>query len=94
MSEKLRAARRFYAVMALALVAGMGMTFAGVNPIRMLFLAAVVNGLLAPPLIFLILLVANDRRVMGGQTAGRALNVLGGLAGVAMVAAAVALLVM
>ncbi|HEU0054053.1 MAG TPA: divalent metal cation transporter [Longimicrobium sp.] len=93
MSEKPARAIRFYAVMALALLAGMLMDAVGVNAVRMLFWAAVVNGLLAPPLIFLILLVANNPKVMGAQTNSRALNVLGALTGALMTAAAVALLI-
>ncbi|HEX6746451.1 MAG TPA: Nramp family divalent metal transporter [Longimicrobium sp.] len=92
MSEKPRRAIRFYAVMAVSLLAGMVMLRTGVPAIRMLFWAAVVNGVLAPPLIFVILVVCNDRRVMGEWRNTRALNVLGALAGLAMTAAAVALL--
>jgi NRAMP (natural resistance-associated macrophage protein)-like metal ion transporter len=92
MSEKPRRAVRFYAVMALSLLAGMVMLYSGVPAIRMLFWAAVVNGILAPPLIFIILIVCNDRRVMKEWTNTRALNVLGVIAGLAMAAAAVALL--
>jgi NRAMP (natural resistance-associated macrophage protein)-like metal ion transporter len=92
MSEKPRRAPRFYAVMALSLLVGMAMLRTGVPAIRMLVWAAVLNGLLAPPLIFVILLVCNDRRVMGEWKNTPALNLLGGLAALAMTAAAVALL--
>jgi NRAMP (natural resistance-associated macrophage protein)-like metal ion transporter len=93
MSEKPRHATRFYAVMALALVAGIVMDTVGLNAVRMLFWAAVVNGLLAPPLIFVILLVGNNPAVMGAQTNPRLLNALGLLTGLLMTAAAVALVV-
>ena len=79
---------------ALSLVAGMLMIFSGIPAIRMLFWAAVVNGLLAPPLIAVILVVCNDRRVMGEWRNGRVLNGLGVIAGLAMTAAGVALLVL
>jgi Mn2+/Fe2+ NRAMP family transporter len=94
MSEKPRQAARFYAVMALSLAAGMVMLHTGIPAIRMLFWAAVVNGVMAPPLIFIILLVCNDRRVMGEWTNSRSLNLFGTLAGVAMAAAAILLLVL
>ena len=42
-----------------------------------LFWTAVLNGLLAPPLLVLIMLVANSKRVMGKHTNGRWINVLG-----------------
>lgn len=94
MSEKPARAVRFYAVMGLSLLAGMVMLHSGIPAIRMLFWAAVVNGVLAPPLIGVILLVCNDRRVMGEWRNTRTLNVLGTLAGLAMTAAVVALVVL
>ncbi|HET7465011.1 MAG TPA: Nramp family divalent metal transporter [Longimicrobium sp.] len=94
MSEKPNRAARFYGVMALSLLAGMVMLGSGIPAIRMLFWAAVVNGLLAPPLIAVILVVCNDRRVMGEWRNGRVLNVLGGVAGIAMAAAAVTLVIL
>jgi NRAMP (natural resistance-associated macrophage protein)-like metal ion transporter len=92
MNEKPYRAPRFYAVMALSLAAGMAMLAAGVPPIRMLVLSAVLNGILAPPLIFVVLLVSNDRRVMGEWRNRWALNLFGVLAGVVMAAAAAGLL--
>jgi Mn2+/Fe2+ NRAMP family transporter len=61
--------------------------YAGVNAIRMLFWAALVNGVLAPPLIAIILHVSNNRSVMGAHTNGRLLNLLGIAAAVLMSAA-------
>jgi len=91
MSEKPLRAGRFYLVMAAAMLAGMAMDFAGVAPIRMLFWAAVVNGVLAPPLIVVVLVVCNNRGLMEGHRNGWLLNLLGGTAAVVMSAAAVAL---
>ena len=86
-----RIAPKFYAVIALATVGGMVIDYAGVNAIRMLFWAAVVNGVLAPPLIAIILHVSNNRSVMGAYTNGRLLNVLGIATTVVMTAAAIAM---
>jgi NRAMP (natural resistance-associated macrophage protein)-like metal ion transporter len=91
-NERPRLAKKFYGVMAVALLAGMSLDYAGINAIRMLFWSAVLNGLLAPPLIFIILRVANDRRVMAGHTNGKTLNALGYIAAFVMSLAAVALL--
>ena len=60
------------------------------DPIRMLFLSAVLNGLLAPPLLLLIMLVSNNRNIMGEHTNGLWLNIFGWAATAAMTAAAVA----
>ena len=48
---KPRQGRRFYVVLSLAIVAGMRLDGAGMNPVRMLFVSAVLNGVLAPPLL-------------------------------------------
>ena len=60
------------------------------NPIRMLFLSAVLNGVLAPPLLVLVMLVGNNRSIMGEHTNGFWLNLFGWTATVLMTAAAVA----
>jgi NRAMP (natural resistance-associated macrophage protein)-like metal ion transporter len=83
--------RRFYLVFAGAIVGGIGLALVGVNPIRMLFYSAVLNGLLAPPLMVLVMLVANNRKIMGGHVNGFWLNLLGWAATGAMAAAGVAL---
>ena len=84
-----RLAPGFYAVIALATLGGMAIDYAGVNAIRMLFWAAVLNGFLAPPLIAIILHVSNNRAVMGEYRNGRALNILGLATLLVMSAAAV-----
>jgi NRAMP (natural resistance-associated macrophage protein)-like metal ion transporter len=84
-------AKKFYAVIALATVGGMVVDYAGINAIRMLFWAAVVNGVLAPPLIAIILHVSNNRSVMGEHTNGKLLNFLGLATAVMMSAAAIAM---
>lgn len=86
-----RIAKKFYAVIAVATVGGMVIDYAGINAIRMLFWAAVVNGVLAPPLIAIILHVSNNRSVMGEHTNGRLLNFLGLATTLVMSAAAIAM---
>ena len=88
-----RQGRRFYLVLAGAIVAGMLIDALGANAIRMMFLSAVVNGLLAPPLLVLVMLVANNRTIMGRHVNGVWLNVLGWTATAVMAAAAVAFVV-
>ena len=67
-------ARGFYAVIALATIVGMLLNFTGINPITALVYTAVINGVVAVPLLVLILLVANNRRIMGSYTNGRLSN--------------------
>jgi NRAMP (natural resistance-associated macrophage protein)-like metal ion transporter len=58
-------ARRFYGVIGIAMILGTVLVFAHVNTVRMLFLSAVLNGVLAPPLILLVVLLTSDPTVMG-----------------------------
>ena len=85
-----RRGRRFYLVFAGAIVGGMLLDLGRTDPIRMLFLSAVLNGLLAPPLLLLVMLVSNNRNIMGEHTNGAWLNILGWTATAVMTAAAVA----
>ena len=85
-----RRGRRFYLVFAGAVAAGMLLNLAGTSSIRMLFLCAVLNGLLAPPLLLLVMLVSNNRAIMGEHANGPWLNVLGWSATAVMSLAAVA----
>lgn len=81
-------AKQFYAVIVASTVIGMAMNFLGINPIQALFWTAVINGVLAGPLLVLIMLIANNREVMGERINGRWLNILGWAATAAMLAAA------
>jgi NRAMP (natural resistance-associated macrophage protein)-like metal ion transporter len=92
MDEKIHSAKEFYGVIAVAMIIGMVLNFAHVNAIKLLIWSAVINGLLAPPLIVIILIVCNNDKVMGVHRNSRLLNVLGGLAALAMTAAGVALI--
>ena len=70
-------ARRFYLVLGGAIVAGVLLNTLGLGAIRMLFLSAIINGLLAPPLMLLVMLVGNNRAIMGTRVNGVWLNVFG-----------------
>ena len=91
--ERFPRARRFYVVLAVSILAGMGMDFANLNAVKVLYWAAVINGLLAPVLLLGILIVASDRRIMRGQPSSRLGRVTVGLTTAAMFLAAVAMFV-
>jgi len=88
-----RRARQFYLVLAAAIVGGMLLDLFDTNPIRMLFLSALLNGLLAPPLLVLVMLTGGNRAIMGEHVNGPWLNMFGWAATAIMAGAAVALLV-
>lgn len=62
---KLKQARQFYSVIILATVVGWFITLIGIDPIKSLVFAAVINGLVAVPLIFLIAKISRNSEVMG-----------------------------
>jgi len=90
-NQKLRRAKFFYAVIIVSTLVGVLINFIGINPIRALLLAAIINGFLAPPLLVAIMLVANNRHIMGNRVNGRWSNILGWTTTVVMFVAAVAL---
>ncbi len=77
MGESLRKAKAFYAIIGLSVLVGGALDFAQISPIKLLFGAAVLNGLLAPPLLVVILLISNSHKIMQGHTNGWLLNALG-----------------
>jgi NRAMP (natural resistance-associated macrophage protein)-like metal ion transporter len=91
MDETVRTARPFYGVIAVAMILGMGLSFAHFNPIKLLIWSAVINGLLAPVLIVIILVVCNNVKIMGTHRNRTGLNVLGWLSAALMTGAAGAL---
>jgi len=93
LEKKPRSAKKFYTVLGVAMALGLAIDFTGLDAIKMLFWSAVTNGILAPPLILLILLVTSDRKVMGNQISSVPERVLGWVTFVLMTAAAAAMLV-
>jgi NRAMP (natural resistance-associated macrophage protein)-like metal ion transporter len=84
-------AKGFYIVMSVCTLAALAINFFGINPMQSLFWTAVINGLLSPPLLIVIMLIANNREVMGKRINGLFLNGLGWVTTVAMFAAAIVL---
>ena len=73
--QRFHGARAFYVVLILSIVAGIGLSFTSISPVKAMYWSAVLNGVLAPFLLTGILLVAADRKLMHGQpssTLGRA----------------------
>jgi len=76
-----------------ATLVGMVIAILEINPITALVLSAVINGLVAAPLLVLVMLVSNDRAAMGERTNGRLLNVVGWVTTISMGVAAIGLIV-
>lgn len=85
-------ARGFYWVIGLSTLAGLLVNIVGIPPMLMLYYSAVLNGLLAPILLTIILIISNDKRIMGLDTNSHASNVFGGITVTVMTAAGLYLL--
>jgi Mn2+/Fe2+ NRAMP family transporter len=88
LSLHLKVAREFYAVIALAVVGGVAITFMHFDPIRALYWSAVINGVAAVPIMVVMMLMARNRRVMGEFAVSGALAWGGWIATLAMGVAA------
>jgi Mn2+/Fe2+ NRAMP family transporter len=69
--NRVRDARGFYSIIVLATAIGLGLTLLGVSPIKALIFAAVVNGVVAVPLVWLIHHIGKRTEIMGPYTSGR-----------------------
>jgi Mn2+/Fe2+ NRAMP family transporter len=67
--------------------------FVGINPIDALFWTAIINGFMTPPLLVPLMLISNNRKVMGDRVNGPGLNVVGWVTTAVMSGAAIALAV-
>ena len=61
-------ARGFYLIIIFSILVGLGLNFIGVNPIKALYYSAYLNGIIALPLLATIMVVGNDKRIMGVET--------------------------
>jgi Mn2+/Fe2+ NRAMP family transporter len=91
LNEQPAHARRFYIATGAFTALAAGINFLGFNPMKMLVTAGIVQGFSTPPLMLLILLMTNDRRIMGDRVNGRAINILGGITTAAIFAATLCL---
>ena len=84
-------ARGFYAAIAIATLLGVTLSFAPIEPIKLLFWSAVANGVVAVPIMAMMMVLAGSRKIMGEMVVGRALAWGGWAATGVMLAAVLAL---
>jgi NRAMP (natural resistance-associated macrophage protein)-like metal ion transporter len=90
-SRSVRKAPVFYGLVALGTVGGTALSLLHVNPIRLLVLVAVINGVAAAPFLVVVMQVSGSKRIMGDYVNGNAAKILGWLTAALMAAAAIAL---
>ena len=88
---KFREAKGFYVTIIVVTAVAAGMNFIGINPMKALVYSGIVQGFSTPPLLLLIMLLTNDRKVMGKQVNSRWMNVLGWITTAAIFAATLGL---
>jgi NRAMP (natural resistance-associated macrophage protein)-like metal ion transporter len=84
LSRKPAEARGFYAALTVATIVGMALNVLKVSPIAALYWSAVVNGVVAVPVIVAMMLMTADRRIMGEFTISGPLRTLGWITALAM----------
>jgi NRAMP (natural resistance-associated macrophage protein)-like metal ion transporter len=93
LERKAADARGFYGVIAVSVLAGLVIQYSPISPMKALFWSAVINGVVAVPLMVVIIVLVSRKSVMGAFTASRSIIVLGWAATAVMGAAAVRMLV-
>ncbi|HLX16946.1 MAG TPA: divalent metal cation transporter [Bradyrhizobium sp.] len=89
LERKAKDARGFYAVIAVSMLAGLLIQYSPISPMKALFWSAVINGVVAVPLMVVIILIASSRSVMGAFTSSWPIVALGWIGAAVMGVAAV-----
>jgi Mn2+/Fe2+ NRAMP family transporter len=86
-------AKKFYAVIAAAMLLGLALDYLGIDAVKMLFWSAVLNGVLAAPLIVIVVLLTSSKKIMGTRVNSPMLKILGWATAAIMAAAAIAMFI-
>lgn len=93
LSKKYSRAKGFYGIIIFSMLIGLALNFIGLNPIKTLYYAAVVNGVIAPILMYFIFRLGNDKKIMGDFVNPRWVNIWGWVATLLMGISAVILFI-
>ncbi len=93
LERKAKDARGFYGVIAVSVLLGLVIQYSPMSPMRALFWSAVINGVVAVPLVIVVVILASRPSVMGAYASGIAIRTLGWLATAVMAAAAIRMLI-
>ncbi|HKX20937.1 MAG TPA: divalent metal cation transporter [Nitrososphaeraceae archaeon] len=77
LEKKFRQAKSFYLIIIASTLIGVFITFSNLNPIQALILAAVINAVVTVPILFLVMRIANDKKILKNKTNSRYSNILG-----------------
>lgn len=91
--QKFSRAHGFYGVIALATTLGIVVNFTPIKPFQMLYYTAILNGIVAPVIMIMILIICNNKKIMGNYTNSFFSNLLGIMITAIMVFSAIFLIV-
>jgi Mn2+/Fe2+ NRAMP family transporter len=91
--RKLKQAHAFYGTIIISMIVGLGMNFIGLDPIKALIYSAIANGLVAPIVLFLIVRLSSNKKVMGEWANKPAITVVGWVITIIMTVSGAAALV-
>jgi len=77
LEKEFKKARGFYLIIIISTILALILNYLGFNPVSLLFYTAFFHGLILPPLILAILLISNNKKIMGSYTNGKFSNALG-----------------
>jgi Mn2+/Fe2+ NRAMP family transporter len=93
LESKPKKAPRFYGAIAAATILGIAFNFFGLDPIRALYWSAVLNGIVAVPLMFVLMIMSNNETIVGEFRLSPALRTFGWLATIVMLVASIGFLI-
>jgi NRAMP (natural resistance-associated macrophage protein)-like metal ion transporter len=77
LNRRLKEAKAFYGIISLAVIVGIGLNFIGLDPIKALIYSAVLNGIVAPVILYFIVRLSSREDVMGNNKNKRLTNIVG-----------------
>lgn len=77
LSKKFKQAKSFYLTIVISTIIGLFFNFSGIEPIKALIFAAMVNGVISIPILIMIMKISNDKKLLGQNANGKISNTIG-----------------
>ena len=77
LDKKFKKAKAFYLIIAISTIIGLWINFTNIDPIKALVYTAVINGVTSVPILYTVMKIANDRKILQDKVNGRLSNIIG-----------------
>ena len=77
LSKKFKQAKSFYLTIVISTIIGLFFNFSGIEPIKALIYAAIINGVISIPILIMIMKISNDKKLLGQNANGKISNTIG-----------------